>query len=79
MICGYDGKEGWELLIRERPDLAIIDLRMPGMSGLEFCRRVRRTPEIAQMPLIVISGIGATSDKPESFLGSGPAVRRFSL
>jgi len=71
VICGYDGKEGWELLIRERPDLAIIDLRMPGMSGLEFCRRVRRTLEIAQMPLIVISGIGATSDKPESFWAAG--------
>ncbi len=71
VIAAYDGEEGWNLLLRERPDLAIIDLRMPKISGLELCRRVRRTPEIASMPLIVISSLGAVSDKPESFWAAG--------
>lgn len=71
VIGAYDGEEGWALLMRERPDLAIVDLRMPKISGLEFCRRVRRTPEIASMPLMVISSLGAVSDKPESFWAAG--------
>jgi CheY-like chemotaxis protein len=71
VIGAYDGEEGWNLLLRERPDLAIVDLRMPKVSGLEFCRRVRRTPEVASMPLMVISSLGAVSDKPESFWAAG--------
>jgi len=71
VLGAYDGEEGWEILLRERPDLAIVDLRMPKVSGLEFCRRVRRTPEIATMPLLVISSLGAVSDKPESFWAAG--------
>lgn len=71
VLTAYDGEEGWDLLLRERPDLAIVDLRMPKVSGLEFCRRVRRTPEVATMPLMVISSLGAVSDKPESFWAAG--------
>ncbi|MGB9692075.1 MAG: response regulator transcription factor [Candidatus Sumerlaeaceae bacterium] len=71
VIGAYDGEEGWQLLLRERPDMAIVDLRMPKVSGLEFCRRVRRTPEIASMPLMVISSLGAVSEKPESFWAAG--------
>ncbi|MCX7624729.1 MAG: response regulator [Candidatus Sumerlaeaceae bacterium] len=71
VLVAYDGEEGWNTLIREKPDLAIVDLRMPKVSGLELCRRVRRTPEIATMPLMVISSLGAVSDKPESFWAAG--------
>ena len=39
---------------REKPDLVIVDLRMPKMSGLEFCKRVRADPEISGTPLLVV-------------------------
>lgn len=71
VLTAYDGEQGWELLMSARPDLAIVDLRMPKVSGLEFCRRVRRTPEVAATPLLVISSLGAVSDKPESFWAAG--------
>jgi DNA-binding response OmpR family regulator len=71
ILTAYDGEEGWNLLLREKPDLAVIDLRMPGISGLEFCKRVRRTPEVAQMPLLVISSLTVGTDKPDQFWAMG--------
>ncbi len=54
-----DGETGLALLIKQ-PDLVLLDLRMPGMSGLEFLRRAREPdPDLA---IIVISGTGLIND-----------------
>jgi two-component system, OmpR family, response regulator MprA len=50
-----DGVEGLEELERERPDLIVLDLMMPRMDGLEFCRRLRDLPQGASIPIIVVS------------------------
>lgn len=71
VFVAYDGEDGMKLITQERPDLAIVDLRMPGLSGLEVCRRVRRTPELAATPLLVISSSTAGMNKPDSFWASG--------
>ncbi|GLW31810.1 adenylate kinase [Actinoplanes regularis] len=39
----------------QRPDLALLDVRMPGVSGLEVCRRLRASPDTAELPIIMIS------------------------
>ena len=44
-----------------RPDLAIFDLKMPGMDGIELTRRFRETPELAAVPVIFVTG--ATDDE----------------
>jgi two-component system response regulator ChvI len=48
-----DGEEAWEAFSRSLPDLAILDILMPRMDGLELCRRVRRVSEA--IPLIFLS------------------------
>lgn len=68
--CG-NGAEGFRLLLKHRPDLAVVDLKMPGMSGLEFCRRLRRTPEVAQTPVLVVSGLLDDRDKPYGYWAAG--------
>jgi CheY-like chemotaxis protein len=68
--CG-NGAEGFRLLLKHRPDLAVVDLKMPGMSGLEFCRRLRRTPEVAQTPVLVVSGLLDDRDKPDAYWAAG--------
>jgi len=40
-IYAYDGNEAWEKIIRDKPDLIILDLMMPGRDGLEICRDLR--------------------------------------
>jgi two-component system, OmpR family, KDP operon response regulator KdpE len=65
-IRGYDvltassGKEALDQLSKQVPDLVILDLAMPEMSGLEVCRRIR---EFSTVPIIVLSAKGSESDK----------------
>src|SRR5207247_3767179 len=39
-----------------RPDLVILELTLPGLDGFEICRRIRRQPETARLPILVLSG-----------------------
>ncbi len=55
VIEAIDGDRAWELLIEQRPDIAIVDVVMPGYSGFEICRMVRADPSLASVGVIVIS------------------------
>jgi two-component system KDP operon response regulator KdpE len=54
------GEEALKEIRRESPDAIILDLMLPGMSGLEVCRRLR---EFSTVPIIVLSARGAERDK----------------
>lgn len=59
-----DGRRGLELFLEKRPDLVLVDLRMPEMDGLEVLARLR---DIAPgTPAIVVSGTGVLSDAVEA-------------
>jgi putative two-component system response regulator len=46
-----------------RPDLILLDIVMPGMTGFEVCRRVKATPETRLTPVVLITGLSATEDR----------------
>ncbi len=46
-----------------RPDLILLDIVMPGMGGFEVCRRIKATPETRLTPVVLITGLSATSDR----------------
>jgi two-component system, chemotaxis family, sensor kinase CheA len=52
------GEEGMEQALKNPPSLIIVDVEMPGMSGLEFTRRLRATPSLAVLPVIMVSSLG---------------------
>lgn len=54
------GREALELFSRDRPDLVILDLGLPDMSGLDVCRHLR---ELADTPILILSARGAERDK----------------
>ena len=76
-VVAYDGEEGLKQLQSVKPDLVILDLRMPKMSGLEFCRAVRRDPELEAVPILVISSLAAEVEKPEEFWRQGLGCDEF--
>lgn len=67
VIPTYNGEDGLAAALADKPDLIITDLKMPGISGMEFIKRVRANPEIATTPILVISSLGSQVDKPDSF------------
>ena len=60
-ILVADGKTGLQEALVVKPSLILVDLRMPGMSGVEVCKRLRSSG--MQTPLIVLSAIGEEVDK----------------
>jgi CheY-like chemotaxis protein len=50
-----DGREALEKIGKLKPDLVILDIMMPKMDGLEVCRRLRADPELADIPVILLS------------------------
>jgi DNA-binding response OmpR family regulator len=51
-------QEGLETAKRERPDIILLDLMLPGMSGLGVLRELKRNPELAAIPVVVFTGMG---------------------
>lgn len=71
-IAGYefshaaDGLNGYEAIVREKPELIILDLMLPGQNGLDVCRKVKMNPDLRHIPIIMIS---AKSEETDVVLG----------
>lgn len=56
-LTAANGKEGFELAKKERPDLITLDITMPEESGVRMFRDVQADPETSSIPVIIITGI----------------------
>jgi CheY-like chemotaxis protein len=50
------GRSGIALTSEENPDLVLVDLSLPDLSGLEVAKRIKQNPETAKIPLVALSG-----------------------
>ena len=67
IITATDGIEGLKQAIACQPDIIITDLVMPGLSGLEFCRRIKKDERLKEIPIIVCSSKERDIDRKWSF------------
>jgi DNA-binding response OmpR family regulator len=58
VIEASDGEEALRIARKEKPDLIVLDVMMPGMSGWEVCRAVREDDSLANTGVIMLTGIG---------------------
>ena len=58
VFTAYDGREGLVVALREKPDIFLLDLGMPGMNGYELCRKLRTFPEFKTANIIAQTGWG---------------------
>lgn len=53
-----DGREAVRLARQNRPDLIVLDVMMPGMSGWEVCKAIREDETLRKTPVLMLTGIG---------------------
>lgn len=58
-----DGVEALHAIRRERPDLVVLDLDLPSLGGLEVCRRLKRDPDVADIPVVITTAQAAEVDR----------------
>jgi PAS domain S-box-containing protein len=58
-----NGMEAMEQALQQKPDLILMDIQMPGMSGLEAISRLRATPEFASVPIIAFTALAMPGDR----------------
>ncbi len=63
VALAYDGEHALEKIRQSPPDLVILDLRLPGMSGYQVCQKIREDASFAHMPIIMLTAKGSTADK----------------
>jgi two-component system phosphate regulon response regulator PhoB len=60
--CASDGEEALTLIAAKRPDLILLDLMLPGIDGLEICRRLRSGDSATEIPIIMLTACGEEED-----------------
>ena len=63
LIEAKDGESGVETALRELPDLILMDIQLPKLSGLDATRRLRSDPKTAAIPIIVITSFALSGDE----------------
>ncbi len=67
VLIATDGARALDVLGKVRPDLLLLDVLMPGIDGYEVCRRIKSTPEWAEVPVIFLTGKTGTDDVVHGF------------
>ena len=62
VLQAYDGEEGLNVLRQGKPDLILLDLIMPKMSGFEVLQAISTDPELSSVPVMIASNLGQDSD-----------------
>ena len=58
-----DGEQALKLLQREKPNLVILDLMLPGLSGMELCKLLRQRSETAKLPILMLTAKAGEADR----------------
>ncbi len=66
LLKATDGEEALEMAARERPDLIIMDIQLPKLSGLEVTGRLRQVAGFEDVPIIAITAYAMKGDKEKS-------------
>lgn len=61
-VLAIDGEIGLDLVDKERPDIVLLDLILPGMNGFEVLAKIKENEKIKEIPVIILSNLGQQDD-----------------
>lgn len=70
VIEAWNGHAGIELIVKEKPDLVIMDIQLPDIDGMETTRRIRDLEEVGDTPVVALTSHAMTGDR-EKALNAG--------
>jgi DNA-binding response OmpR family regulator len=59
------GKEGWKKIKNEKPDLLLLDIVLPEVTGLELLKKIKTLPSLSKIPVIILSNLAQKKDVEE--------------
>ena len=76
-LTAYNGKDALDIIIKQNPDLVLLDIMMPIMDGHEVARQLKEMPDKAEIPIIFLSALNSTEDIVQGFkLGAADYVSK---
>lgn len=66
-LCAYQGIEALKIAKQNRPDIIVLDVMLPGMSGFEVCTYLRSDPRTMDIPIIIVSALTSPEDRANGF------------
>ena len=67
MIEAVTGEDGVAMAEKERPDVILMDIQLPGLDGYEATRRIKSNPELRHIPIIVVTSYALSGDDVKAF------------
>ncbi|MBX7133712.1 MAG: response regulator [Fimbriimonadaceae bacterium] len=67
VVTAFDGKEGLEKILSEKPDLVVLDVMMPYMDGFEVLKSLRKEPSTQDLPVIMLTAKAQDKDVFEGY------------
>ena len=63
VLTAEDGEQALQVIQREKPNLVVLDLMLPGLSGMEICKILRNRPETAKLPILMLTAKAGEADR----------------
>jgi len=79
VLTARGGGSGWEMIIEKRPDAVILDLFMPDMNGFTILERLRTTPELRDIPVVVVTGVELNAEQKKQLDNFGKTLLQKGL
>jgi CheY-like chemotaxis protein len=70
VVDAVDGSDAWEKTLEVRPDLVVLDIELPALSGFEVLEAIRRHPDLSTLPVIAVTARAMEGD-PERGVAAG--------
>lgn len=66
LLTAYNGPDALDIIQQEHPDVVLLDIMMPNMSGYEVCRQIKSMPDYRMIPVVMVTALQEVSDRIEA-------------